>query len=405
MLNKAVELADPRRSGPAFDNEANAACNPHHRQEILRDFAGERLTLVSGRPGGTGWGSLAGSRRRSVHRVVAAEPDNAPLLGSGIGQPRDASGMPTASHPMFRPHLMQGWSPDFISRLTETAIAEGLVDEIVPVGGHDALRRSRELATQEGIFVGISSGATLVAALDVARRAPAGSHIVCMLPDTASVIFRRHCSTASNRHERRRAGAIAFDAGLSLRFSRPAPVLGCRARAGLRSRVSDGRAGGAGRRSVAGRACRAGRDTSAGRCTRTVQRRRSRDVRPRRHRIAASGAFSLEWCEFSWAVRKLFARLGIPYRSVTSTRSLPARRPRHAHPRRAEDAYWRWDDSADLVGARTSVAPPTSSTRCARPDCMRCWIRQGRLRPRGSHRPGRALPSGCIRARPRKSKP
>src|SRR4029077_940838 len=67
---------------------------------------------------------------------------------------------------------------------TEKAIGEGLVDEIVPVQGSDALRLARELATKEGIFVGTSSGATLAAALDVARRAPAGSNIVCMLPDT-----------------------------------------------------------------------------------------------------------------------------------------------------------------------------------------------------------------------------
>src|SRR5690606_33761046 len=81
-------------------------------------------------------------------------------------------------------HLMQGWSPDFISSLTEKAIDEGLVDEIVPVPGNDALRLTRELATREGIFVGTSSGATLAAALAVARRAPEGGNIVCMLPDT-----------------------------------------------------------------------------------------------------------------------------------------------------------------------------------------------------------------------------
>jgi cysteine synthase A len=79
---------------------------------------------------------------------------------------------------------MQGWSPDFVSSLTEKAIGEGPVDEIVPVQGNDALRLARELATKEGIFVGTSSGATLAAALDVARRAPPGSNVVCMLPDT-----------------------------------------------------------------------------------------------------------------------------------------------------------------------------------------------------------------------------
>ena len=106
------------------------------------------------------------------------------MLGSGIPQPRDAAGTPAGSHPRFRPHLMQGWAPDFISKLTEEAVGAGLVDEIVPVAGADALRLARELARQEGIFVGTSSGATLAAALDVARRAPPGANIVCMLPDT-----------------------------------------------------------------------------------------------------------------------------------------------------------------------------------------------------------------------------
>ena len=96
-----------------------------------------------------------------------------------------ADGTPAASHPLFRPHLMQGWSPDFIPKLTEDAVALGLVDEIVPVRGADALRLARELATEEGIFVGISSGATLAGALEVARDAAARAPIVlCMLPDT-----------------------------------------------------------------------------------------------------------------------------------------------------------------------------------------------------------------------------
>jgi len=82
------------------------------------------------------------------------------------------------------PHPMQGWTPDFISTLTEQAVEAGLIDQIVPVAGADAMRLARELARQEGIFVGTSSGGTLAAALEIARRAPAGSTIVCMLPDT-----------------------------------------------------------------------------------------------------------------------------------------------------------------------------------------------------------------------------
>ncbi|HSB99371.1 MAG TPA: cysteine synthase A, partial [Burkholderiaceae bacterium] len=190
MLNKAIELA--KAHGwylcRQFENDANAEVHTRTTaQEILTDFDGEPLhAFVSGF--GTG-GTLLGVARglkaadRGI-RVVAAEPDNSPLLGSGVTQPRDADGRPTASHPHYRPHLMQGWSPDFVSRLTEVAVREQLIDEVVPVAGQDALRLSRALATQEGIFVGPSSGATLAAALAVASRSAPGTNIVCMLPDT-----------------------------------------------------------------------------------------------------------------------------------------------------------------------------------------------------------------------------
>ena len=190
MLAKAVELAETHGwfLCRQFENQANA--DVHSRttaREIINDFADQRLDyFVTGF--GTG-GTLKGVARelkaaRPGTRVIAAEPDNSPVLGSGIPQPRDAAGSPSGSHPRFRPHLMQGWAPDFISTLTEEAVGAGLVDEIVPVAGADALRLARELARQEGIFVGTSSGATLAAALDVARRAPPGANIVCMLPDT-----------------------------------------------------------------------------------------------------------------------------------------------------------------------------------------------------------------------------
>jgi cysteine synthase A len=190
MLNKAIELAETHGwfLCRQFDNEANAEVHTRTTaREILADFAGERIhAFVSGfGTGGTLLGVARGLKAVDAEiRVVAAEPDNSPLLGSGIGQPRDVQGRPGASHPAFRPHLMQGWSPDFISGLVESAVRERLIDEIVPVNGNEALRLARALATQEGIFVGTSSGATLAAALDVARRAPPGSHIACILPDT-----------------------------------------------------------------------------------------------------------------------------------------------------------------------------------------------------------------------------
>jgi len=79
---------------------------------------------------------------------------------------------------------MQGWTPDFIPKLTGDAIEAHLYDQVVPIAGPDAIRLSRALAQKEGIFVGITAGATLAGALEVAKTAPKGSTIVCMLPDT-----------------------------------------------------------------------------------------------------------------------------------------------------------------------------------------------------------------------------
>jgi len=287
MLNKAVELAETHGwfLCRQFENEANA--DVHTRttaREILADFAGERLdTFVTGF--GTG-GTLLGVARAlraadPATRIVAAEPDNSQVLGSGLPQPRRGDGGPADSHPSFRPHLMQGWSPDFVSRLTETAIAEKLVDEIVPVSGHEAMRLTRELARREGIFAGTSSGATLAAALEVARRSRPGSNIVCMLPDTGE----RYLSTPLFEA----IGADMDDDELALsrstagyRFDVEAPAPGAQVAAEIPAAL-DSRADAFVRNAVAG---------------------------------DAVVVFALEWCEFSWSVRRLFARLGIEYRSV-----------------------------------------------------------------------------------------
>ena len=190
MVAKAEELA--KAHGwflvRQFENEANA--DAHTRTtalEILQTFAERGLDyFVTGY--GTG-GTLKGTgrvlRERSPHtRIIVCEPDNSPLLGSGIPQPRNADGSASQSHPKFRPHLMQGWTPDFIPRLTEDAIVLGLVDELMEIDGEHALKMSRELARQEGIFCGTSSGATFSGAVRVAESAPKGSSILCMLPDT-----------------------------------------------------------------------------------------------------------------------------------------------------------------------------------------------------------------------------
>ncbi len=290
MLAKAAELAEMHGwfLCRQFDNEANA--DVHSRttaQEILRDFAGERLDyFVTGF--GTG-GTLKGVSRvlRQASpgtRIVAAEPDNAQVLGSGIPQQRNADGSPSTSHPRFRPHLMQGWAPDFISKLTEDAVAAGHVDEIVPVAGNDALFMSRELAKQEGIFVGTSSGATLAAALNVARRAAPGTNIVCMLPDTGE----RYLSTPlfDNVGEEMTAEELEISRSTPLcRFDAPAPAAPAPAPAAAVPAQVD-------------------LDADAKRFVDDV--------------VLSEPVvlFALEWCEFCWSVRKMFARTGIQYRSV-----------------------------------------------------------------------------------------
>src|SRR5208282_2841779 len=93
-------------------------------------------------------------------------------------------GSPAAPHAAWKPHPMQGWSPDFIPKLTGDVVETGVIDRILQIPGADALRCSRELAQKEGIFVGITSGATFAGALQVCAEAPKDSTILCMLPDT-----------------------------------------------------------------------------------------------------------------------------------------------------------------------------------------------------------------------------
>jgi len=190
MLNKAIELAEKHGwfLTRQFENEANA--DMHYRttgQEILAAFPdGELDYWVTGY--GTG-GTLKGvakalNEKSPGTQIIVCEPDNSALLGSGKRQLRHDNGSPSVSHEAFRPHLMQGWTPDFVSKLTEDALKEEYVDQVVPIEGQEAVRLSRALAQQEGIFVGISAGATFSGALQVATKAPEGTTILCMLPDT-----------------------------------------------------------------------------------------------------------------------------------------------------------------------------------------------------------------------------
>lgn len=170
MVKKAAELA--KRNGwflaRQFENQANPA---YHRSttgpEILQDFAGKRLdTWVTG--WGTG-GTLTGAGQvlkaaRPELKIVVAEPASAQLLG---GQE-------------WKPHKIQGWTPDFVAPILDKTIA----DERLAIADDEAVQNARDLAQKEGLFVGISSGATFAAARKVAATSPRGSVILAMLPDT-----------------------------------------------------------------------------------------------------------------------------------------------------------------------------------------------------------------------------
>jgi cysteine synthase A len=190
MLVKAIELAKTHGwfLTRQFENEANP--DFHSRttaREIVQDFRGERLDYwVTGY--GTG-GTLKGVARVLAKempdtKIIVCEPEDAQLLGSQIEQARHPDGSPETAHPAFKPHPMQGWTPDFIPKITGDAVAMKVIHKLVPIPGADAIRMSSELATKEGIFVGITSGATFAGALRIAAEAPTGANILAMLPDT-----------------------------------------------------------------------------------------------------------------------------------------------------------------------------------------------------------------------------
>lgn len=170
MVRKAEELAEKHGWFLArqFENPANPE---FHRQttgpEILSDFAGRRLDYwVTGYGTGgtmTGAGEVLKAARPGV-TIVATEPAGASLLAGKE----------------WSPHKIQGWTPDFIPEVLNREV----FDELVPVTDDESIAVSRELAAKEGIFAGISSGATLAAALHIAEKAPKGSVILAMLPDT-----------------------------------------------------------------------------------------------------------------------------------------------------------------------------------------------------------------------------
>ena len=190
MVKVAMELS--KKHGwfltRQFENEANA--DMHSRttaREIINDFAGEKLDYwVTGF--GTG-GTLKGVARvlqkeRPETKIVVCEPADAPMLTSKGAQQRNPDGTPAAGHPAWKPHPMQGWSPDFIPKLTGDAVDMNAIHKILTIPGPDAMSWSKQLAQKEGIFVGISAGGTFAGAIQVCKEAPKGSTVLCMLPDT-----------------------------------------------------------------------------------------------------------------------------------------------------------------------------------------------------------------------------
>lgn len=190
MYQKAMELAQKNGWFLAHQFETAANADIHEAttaREIINDFAGSKLDcFVSGY--GTG-GTITGiarvlRRERPETRIILAEPANAALLGSGIPQERRADGAPSASHPAFEPHPIQGWTPDFIPLVLQEAIDQKYYDELIPVTGPEGIKWARELAQREGIFTGISGGSTFAVARRAAEAAPPGSVVLAMLPDT-----------------------------------------------------------------------------------------------------------------------------------------------------------------------------------------------------------------------------
>jgi len=190
MYVKAKDLAEANGWFLArqFETDANAKIHEHTTaREIMADFDGDRLDYwVTGY--GTG-GTLTGvgrvlRRERPETKIILSEPSNAALVSSGVPQERGEHHAPAVSHPAWEPHPIQGWTPDFIPYVMQEALDGGYVDEVLPVPGPEAMAWSRKLAQSEGIFTGVSGGATFAAAMKVAERADSGAVVCCMLPDT-----------------------------------------------------------------------------------------------------------------------------------------------------------------------------------------------------------------------------
>ena len=190
MYNTAKKLAADNDwfFASQFENSANADIHESTTaREILADFKDSALDYwVTGY--GTG-GTVTGVARalrseRPDCKIILSEPHNAPLIGSGVAQERLADGSPTGSHPAWEPHVIQGWTPDFIPKVLQEGIDRSFFDEVRPVDGVKGMSMAQHLAANEGILTGVSGGSTLLTAIEVANTAPEGSVLLVMLPDT-----------------------------------------------------------------------------------------------------------------------------------------------------------------------------------------------------------------------------
>jgi len=286
MVAKAEELAKEHGWWQAkqFENPANTEIHVKTTAvEILNDF--DDLPLDYWITGFGTAGTLNGVSRvlkekSPSTKIVVCEPDNSPMLASGIAQAKNADGSIAASHPQFRPHLMQGWSPDFIPKLAEQVTEGARIDEFMPISGNAALMCSKELARKEGIFVGISAGATFAGALQIAEKSPKGSTILCMLPDTG---------------ERYMTTPLFEDVAIEMtheemELSRSTP--------GYRFDTSSS-------------------DSADTQSSTIIDENAEKEVNAViNDNTKAVVMFALEWCEFCWSVRKLFDKYQIPYHSV-----------------------------------------------------------------------------------------
>ena len=285
MVQKARELAlkNDWFWTQQFENEANPDMHSKTTAlEILEAFAGQRLDYwVTG--AGTGGTLLGVARvlraRRPEVKIVVCEPDNAQILASKHVQKRNPDGTPAESHPAFRPHMLQGWTPDFVPKITGDALGGGFVDQLLPVTGNDAMRLSMELARQEGIFAGTSGGGTLAGALRIAERAEKGTVILVMLPDTGE----RYLSTPLFEG----IGADMDEEEWAL--SRSTPGAGFDAAA----------------------------PPPAAAAPVSLDRKAEEFVdQSLADRAAPIAFFALQWCEFSWSVRRLLMAAGVRFEVV-----------------------------------------------------------------------------------------